>query len=133
MWIYQDKEFTKIPDGAFGFVYIIINNINDRKYIGSKQFYFSRMKKIKGKVRKKRIKIISDWETYWSSSEILKKDVKKHGEENFKREILHICFSKQELAYRELEEQIQRNVLQDLAFYNEFVYFKGRKRKPLNV
>ena len=130
MWFYKGEEFTEIPANAFGFIYIITNRNNDRKYIGKKNFYFTRLKKIKGKIRKRRIKFESDWKDYWSSSEILKKDIKKLGEENFKREILHICFKKHDLSYLELREQIERNVLESFEYYNEFVYYRGRKRKP---
>ena len=53
MWFYKDEEFNNIPEGAFGFVYLITNRNNERKYIGKKNFFFSRLKKIKGKIRKK--------------------------------------------------------------------------------
>jgi len=130
MWLYKGEELSEIPENAFGFVYIITNKIDNRMYIGCKQFYFYRMKKIKGKVRKRRIKYESDWKIYWGSSELLKNDIKKLGEENFTREILHICYSKHDLSYCELKEQIERNVLEDLVYYNEFLYYRGRKRKP---
>jgi hypothetical protein len=132
MWFYKGKEFTEIPENAVGFVYIITNKQNQRKYIGMKNFYFTRLKKVKGKKRKKRVKIESDWREYFSSSEILKKDVKKLGEENFTREILYICFNKHDLAYLELKEQVVRNVLESLEYYNEFLYYRGRKKKPLS-
>jgi hypothetical protein len=128
-WFYKDEEFNNIPEGAFGFVYLITNRNNERKYIGKKNFFFSRLKKIKGKIRKKRITFESDWQTYWSSSEILKADIKKLGKENFKREILHICFKKTDLSYMELKEQIERNVIESLEYYNEFLYYRSRKRK----
>ena len=130
MWFYREEEFTEIPEGAFGFVYLITNKLNNRKYVGKKNFYFTRLKKVKGKTRKKRIIFESDWKDYQSSSELLKKDIKKLGEENFLCEILHICFNKQDLAYLELKEQVERNVLENLDYYNEMIYFRSRKRKP---
>ena len=128
-WLYNGEALSEIPENAFGFVYLITNKINNRMYVGMKHFYFSRLKKIKGKVRKKRISFESDWRDYWSSSEILKTDIKKLGEENFTREILHICFKKYDLSYMELKEQIERNVIESLDYYNEFLYYRSRKRK----
>jgi hypothetical protein len=129
MWFYEGKEFLKIPEGIVGFVYLITNLIDDRKYIGKKIAQFSRIKKIKG--RRRRIKKESDWVKYWSSSELLKSDIKKYGEENFKREILHLCTNKMELNYLELKEQIDRRVLESNDYYNELLYCRIRKCKYL--
>ena len=75
---------------------------------------------IKGK--KKKEKALSDWKTYWSSSEELKKDVLEFGENNFTREILYLCGNKGSMSYMEMREQIIRDVLlnQD-EWYNGFV------------
>ena len=64
MWIYKNTELKTIPSEAYGYVYLITNNITDKKYIGKKLFWFIRQKTIKGK--RKRIKVESDWREYWS-------------------------------------------------------------------
>jgi len=129
MWHFRHNEINKIPDKTIGFVYCITNITNGRKYIGRKNFYFVKYRKIKG--RRKKYKIESDWESYWSSCEELKKDVKILGEENFKRDILWFCTNKMQLNYLELREQIDRRVMEDPMYYNELIYARIRKTKNL--
>ena len=99
MWLYNGQEVTDIEEKYVAFVYLITNLTNNRRYIGKKLTKFSRTKTVKGK--KKKVKIDSDWQTYWSSSEELKKDVSDLGESNFRREILHFCLSKGTSTYLE--------------------------------
>ena len=112
MWIYNNEVFKEeLIDKHIGFVYIITNNINGKRYIGKKLFYFSKTKITKGK--KKRIKAESDWKDYWSSSDNLKADVEKYGKENFTREILYLCKTKGVLSYREAQLQFKYEVLEN--------------------
>lgn len=110
MWLHEGQELTDIPDGYIAFVYLITNKISGRKYIGKKLFYFSKTKTIKGK--KKRTKVESDWREYWSSSDEVQKDVKELGEENFTREILHLCKNKGSATYFEAKQQFLNEVLE---------------------
>jgi hypothetical protein len=121
MWKYQGSEFTEdMIDKYIGYVYLITNKTNNRQYIGKKLFWFSKTRVIKGK--KKKEKALSDWQSYWSSSEELKKDVMELGEENFTREILHLCSNKGTMSYLELREQMDNRVLENQeAWYNGFV------------
>ena len=89
---------------------MITNKLSGRKYIGKKLFYFSKTKIVKGK--KKRTKVESDWRTYWSSSIEVQKDVKELGEENFIREILHLCKNKGSASYFEAKQQFLNEVLE---------------------
>ena len=92
-WQHNNTDFTEEQIGEnYGFVYRITNLKTGKKYIGKKFFYSSKTKQVKGK--KKRLKVSSDWQTYYGSNEELKKDVIIHGKECFKREILHLCLSK---------------------------------------
>jgi len=116
MWMYQNKPLEEIPENAYGFVYLITNNDNGKKYIGKKLFWFRKTKILKGK--KKRYKIESDWKTYWSSSEEVKSLVQNLGEQLFTREILHICESKGMCNYLEAREQMDRRVLESNDYYN---------------
>ena len=109
-WLYHDSPLEEIPDGAYSFVYLITNLIDGRKYIGKKLFYFTKTKTIKGK--KKKVKTESDWREYWSSSNELKEDIQKLGQENFKREILHICPNKGTASYYEAKLQMVNEVLE---------------------
>lgn len=110
-WLYEGQELNEIPEGYIAFVYLITNKIDNKKYIGKKLFYFSKSKTVKGK--KKKFKEESDWKTYWSSSDDLKADVSKLGEENFTREILHLCRNKGESTYLEAKQQFLNEVLEN--------------------
>jgi len=116
MWLYNGTPLDEIPEKAYGYVYLITNNLSGRKYIGKKLFWFKRTKTIKGK--KKRQTVESDWREYWSSSDELKADIVKLGEENFTREILHICKNKGMCNYLEAKEQMVREVLETDNYYN---------------
>lgn len=119
-WIYNGNDVIEIPEGSYGFVYIITNLTNDRKYIGKKFFYTSKRKQV-NKVRK-RFKVDSDWKDYWSSSDELKADVEKLGKSNFKREIIHFCETKGVTNYLEAKEQFQRAVLENKEeWYNTWI------------
>ena len=119
-WIYNNKTFTEDLIGDnYGFVYLITNNVTNKKYIGKKFFYSSKTKQVKGK--KKRFKVFSDWQTYYGSNEELKKDVIIHGKENFKREILHLCLTKGTTGYLEAKEQFLNCVLENDNYYNTWI------------
>ena len=79
-WQYNGVAFTGEDIGDhFGFVYLITNIQNGRKYIGRK--YFWSFRKPPGKKRK--VKKESDWRKYYGSCPELKEDVEKFGKENF--------------------------------------------------
>lgn len=112
MWKYKGEEFKEeLIEKNVAFVYLITNLITERKYIGKKLFKFKKTTVSKGK--KKRSLIDSDWKDYWSSSDELKKDVISLGEENFSREILHLCANKGTASYLEAKEQFANLVLEN--------------------
>lgn len=125
MWTFNNNEITELPEDCVGFVYLITNLTNDRKYIGKKLAKFSKTKyqtvTLKnGTKKKKKIKskVDSDWLEYYGSSNELNKDVEALGKENFKREILFFCKSKAECSYIEAREQFTRRVLESTEYYN---------------
>ena len=125
-WTYKDIEFTEDLIGDnYGFVYEITNTTNNKKYIGKKLFYSARTKQVKGK--KKRYKVLSDWQTYYGSSAELAKDVLSLGHDKFKREILHLCLSKGDCGYLEAKEQFIRGALESDDYYNTWIMVRVRK------
>jgi Putative endonuclease segE, GIY-YIG domain len=69
-WLYQGNPFAPeyseiLIRGMFGFIYLITNLKNNRRYIGKKYFHAFRKKK----------KHESDWRTYYGSSVPLMNDV----------------------------------------------------------
>ena len=118
-WIYRE-EFN--PDDYYGFVYRITNLKTGMQYIGRKYFSLSGYAKINGK--RKKIRKESDWKDYWSSSDTLKADVKKIGEEHFKREILRLCKTRTECAYYETKYIFEYDVLLNDGWYNNWVSCK---------
>jgi hypothetical protein len=125
-WKYNGKDFTEdLVGNNYGFVYQITNLTNGRKYIGKKFFYSAKTKQVKGK--KKKYKALSNWQTYYGSSDNLTKDVLQLGHENFKREILHLCLTKGECGYLEAKEQFRNNVLETDNYYNSWIMVRVRK------
>ena len=121
MWLFEGREFQEsdIADNI-GYVYMITNLSDGRRYIGKKLFYFSKTRQVKGK--KKKYKAPSDWPAYWSSSPELQADVERLGASNFRREILYLCKTKGTLSYIEAREQFSCRVLeQPDKFYNAII------------
>lgn len=120
MWHYRDSLFepTELdPKKIYGFVYLITNLVNGRKYVGKKLFFFKGFKTVKKK--KKRILVESDWKTYYGSSNALQKDLDNLGKGNFHRDILHLCTSKSECTYLEMMEQVERKAILSDEYYND--------------
>jgi Putative endonuclease segE, GIY-YIG domain len=125
-WEFKNKTFTEDMIGDnYGFVYIITNLTNNKKYIGKKFFYSSKTKQVNKK--KKRIKVASDWQSYYGSNAELQNDVKTLGEDNFTREIIHLCKTKGTCGYLEAKEQFIRNVLETDDYYNTWIMVRVRK------
>lgn len=127
-WLFE----SKIPEDGYGFIYLITNTANNRKYIGKKQF-FKTIKRppLKGKKNKRHVKSDSDWRIYTGSSDNLNEDIKKYGKSSFKFEILKICYSKWELAYEETYLQFKKGVLLSDEYYNGIINCRIGK-KPNN-
>jgi hypothetical protein len=128
--MYNGKPFESddIQD-YFGFVYLIENKLNNRKYIGRK--YLWQFRTPKGKKRK--VKSESDWKNYYGSCPELKEDIGKIGRENFSRTIISLHKTKGKTNYEETRQLFVNNVLTEEldngepAFYNSNIlnrYFR---------
>ena len=113
-WQYNGSDFDEVPKGMEGFVYLITNLVNNKKYIGKKHFWTRQKNKKTGRRKTEE----SDWKSYFSSSDDLKADVKVLGEDKFLREILYLCPHKKSMSYYETYEQFIRNVLMSEEYYN---------------
>lgn len=124
MWCYKSNDFNEegnedLIKHNVGFVYLITNNLTGKMYVGKKLFRWTRQKKL----------VASDWKTYWGSNDELKKDVREKGENNFTRDILHLCETKSLCSYLEAKEQILRDVLLfPEKYYNNWVMLKVTRR-----
>jgi hypothetical protein len=125
MWTFNKQVVETLPEDCVGFVYLIENLTNNRKYIGKKLAKFSRtstktvtLKNGTKKKKKVRSKVDSDWLDYYGSSIELQKDIEALGKDNFTREILFYCKSKAECSYIEAREQFVRRVLESDDYYN---------------
>ena len=83
MWYHRNEVFDPAegkldPKVDVGFVYVITNLVNGKKYIGKKRFFSSRTKQVKGK--KKKTKVESDGRSYYGSNAAIQEDVKNLGE-----------------------------------------------------
>jgi hypothetical protein len=131
-WYYKNKKFT--PDmigNNVGFVYIITDKTNGKKYIGKKVFHFKKtLPPLKGKKNKRHKKVESDWQDYYGSSKVLLDEIKKKGKENFHREIISLHPNKTECNYHEMKLQFMMDVLEarnengERVFYNENINCK---------
>lgn len=133
-WFYGGKLVTEeLIEGYTGFVYIITNQINGRKYVGKKLFTTARTRKpLKGNKRKRRSRVPSDWMNYYGSNKELCEDVQKHGPEHFTREIIRLCSSKSEASYHEARLQFEMGVILSDQFYNSWICVKVHKNSTLD-
>ena len=119
-----------LPEGVYGFIYLITNTVCQKKYIGKKQVLTLRKRKpLKGKKKKRIDTVETDWKTYTSSSEQVNSDIETYGKDKFTFEIIRFCYSKSELAYFEAKEQFDKEVLLREEYYNGIINLRIGKIK----
>ena len=121
-WYYEEKPFESdnIEDN-YGFVYLIINKTNHKKYIGRK--YFWQFRTPRGKKRK--VKSESDWKNYYGSCPELKEDIDKLGRENFSRTILSLHKTKGKTNFGETSQLFKNDVLTESLDNGEPAFYNG--------
>lgn len=128
-WQFGGHDFTEPSEDMVGFVYRLTNLTNGKKYIGKKNFWLTKTSQKKnkatGKIKKTKRKVPSDWQEYHSSNDEIKEEVEKGVQ--FKREILHFCYSKAEMTYWETKLQFEHDVLLSEDYYNAWIMCRVRK------
>lgn len=131
-WLWKGRPLTQAYISANGYVamtYLItfLGVAEPLYYVGKKQLIFRR----KGK------RIVSDWETYWSSSDYVHELIKEHGKVCFTREViaLHKTFGASNYTERELLYQFQ--AIESDRFLNRSIDGKysriNRKQSVFNL
>ena len=113
-WKYNSQDFTEVPKDMEGFVYLITNLTDNKKYIGKKHFWTRQKDRKTGRRKKKE----SDWRDYMGSCDQLIEDVKLLGKDKFLKEILYICPHKKSMSFYETMEQFKRDVILREDYYN---------------
>ena len=126
MWFYKGEVFTsEMIEDYVGFVYLITDKSNNKKYVGKKLLTSKRkLAPLKGKTRKRTVVKETDWQKYYGSSEEVKLMVEEKGADNFHREILYLCMSKGQLGYLEAKYQFENDVLLRDDYYNGIIQCK---------
>lgn len=120
MWMYNETLFVEdLIEDNVGFVYLIINHQNKKKYIGKK--LFKKSKTYQKNKKKKRKKVDSNWIKYFGSNKELQEDVRKTSIDKIERIILRLCKSKSEMSYFETKYIFENDCLLSDYWYNSWV------------
>lgn len=87
----------------YGYIYLITNMLNNKKYIGKRTWNNENT--------------INE-DKYMGSGKILKQAFAKYDMINFKKEVLCICYSEEDLSKKEIEYINLYNATQSKEFYN---------------
>jgi len=98
-----------------GFVYMINNNADGRKYIGRKKY----------KVKKKK----DDWRTYTGSCKELNEDIKRLGKDKFTFIILKQYETGPELNYAEAKLIMMVDAIFERSYYNQMIFLRTKGKK----
>ena len=127
-WYYKGEIYNPdFPVNYYGFIYLLEYD-NGMKYIGKKSFWKTKtLPPLKGKKRKRRSMVESDWRTYTGSSKEIPTDVKL-----LHRDILVMANGKQHLSYMEENFLHRADVPLSEEYFNKNIagrYFDNVDRK----
>jgi len=123
-------EGVELNEDTFGFIYLVTNKKDGRRYIGKKQCIFAlKRKPLKGKKRCRRDVKESNWKKYTGSCKKLNEDIKQFGMENFTFSIIKACCSKSQLMYEEAKMLFDYNVLFSKEYYNDNIHCRLHRVK----
>ena len=97
---FSDCDIVEVIN-PYGFIYVITNMINGKRYIGQKKFDNA-----------------SRWVSYMGGGKHLRVAQEKYGVENFKRDIIKICYSMEETNESEYEIIKSLNAVESDSYYN---------------
>jgi len=128
-WGHWNCELDCIPEEAIGFVYKIIDNTTGEFYIGLKNIVKKLTRPpLKGKKRKRRSLVESDWKTYCSSGSRAE-DILEN-KENYTFEILSFHNSKSDLKIEEtrliIEHVYEKQCLNQMVNLRVRIYDKQK-------
>jgi len=129
------KSYEEFPEGVYGYIYETTHIPTGKKYIGKKALIYNQKKKLgkkelstwSGKGRPPVFKMVeseSDWKSYYGSHQLIKEEIKKGNQQDFKRIILQLAYSKKELTYLENKWLFNMNVLEDDLYLNDNILGK---------
>ncbi len=130
-WKYNDEIITQDFFGVnhkecphYSFLYSIKSIDTGKEYIGKKILWSKRsLPPLKGKLKKRIVYKVSDWEKYFGSSKYLNVDIEKYGTDRFTRTIIGLYPDKREANFAELRYQILFNVLDAVDESGERLYY----------
>lgn len=130
-WGHWNCSFSdSIPEGTIGFLYKISEKTTGKYYFGIKQTISKRtLPPLKGKKRKRKKLVESDWRSYTSSSGIIKESIDKN-KDDYEFEIISFHDSKSSLKIAEAKIILDNIYNHDC--YNECVNIRLRVPKGIN-
>lgn len=117
-----------------GFIYLIVNTLNKKLYIGKKKTISETRVAVAGSTRKKKVVKPSNWKAYYGSCKELTADIDKIGKDKFDRYILGAYDELHTVNYGEAELQFLLNVLDEggeFKYYNKNIKITSM-RSPIN-
>lgn len=115
-WFFNNNIVDTPPLNSIGFIYLITNLDNGKKYIGKKLLTMSCYKQVNGKKKKARKE--SKWRQYQGSNLELLHDIKVK-KNSIKKEILEWTYTESYHNYCEIKYQFQHEVLENVLYYND--------------
>lgn len=130
-WTYNGDIFDEDGVGdSIGFVYMITDLVNNKRYIGKKIFRNKVSKPpLKGKKKRRISSVQSNWKEYYGSSPVLQILVEQNEKHLYKREILYLCRSKSEMSYLETKLLFKYDALLNDGWYNDWITCKITRKQ----